>query len=147
MRKLFIPTLVFVACAVPALAQDAPKQAAAQDETKQTQTQNAPTPKAAPPAVVQSEDDALIRNTQAIERSVQTSLGRAGYTDVKMIPTSFLVRAKDADGKPVVLVLGPEALAESNDAAPDQGSAGNNSPSGGAGCGQVGAPCPGADEE
>jgi hypothetical protein len=129
MRKLLIPTLVLVACAVPALAQVAPKQAVpqvaakqtqTQETPKQTQTQDAPKQKATPPAVAQNQDDALIRNTQAIERSVQTRLGLAGYTDVEMIPTSFLVRAKDPDGKPVMLVLGPEALAGSNDAAPDQ---------------------------
>jgi hypothetical protein len=129
MRKLIIPTLAFLVCAVPALAQDAPKQAVPQDAAKQTQRQEAPKQtqtqdaakqKATPPAVAQNQDDALIRNTQAIERSVQTRLGLAGYTDVEMIPTSFLVRAKDPDGKPVMLVLGPESLAGSNDAVPDQ---------------------------
>jgi hypothetical protein len=147
MRLLLIPTLAFVACAMPALAQDAPKQALAPDAAKQAQTQEAAEQKATLPAVVQSQNEALVRSTQAIEQNVQARLGRAGYTDVEMIPTSFLVRAKDPDGNPVMLVLGPETLTGSNDAVSDQESADGGSSSGGIGCGQVGTPCPGADEE
>jgi hypothetical protein len=133
MRKLLIPTLVFVTCAVPALAQEAPKEAAApkhvqtQDTPTQAQTQDTLKQKPDSPAAVGNRDDALVRNTQAIEQGLQTRLARAGYTDVEMIPTTFLVRAKGPDGNPVMLVVGPESLAGSNDAAPEQGSAGDDS--------------------
>lgn len=88
--------------------------------------QEVPKQKPTPPTVVQNQDDALVRSTEAIERSVQTRLGLAGYSDVEIIPTSFLVRAKDPDGNPVVLVLGPESITGSNDAGPDQESADGN---------------------
>jgi DNA-nicking Smr family endonuclease len=143
MRKLLIPTLAFFAYVIPALAQDAPKQAVSKDEPKQTQTedaqaqtkdtqkqaesqkpqkqtQDAPKQKGTAPTVAQNQDDALVRGTRAIEQSVQARLGLAGYTDIQMLPTSFLVRAKDRDGNSVTLVLGPESMTQSNDAAPEQ---------------------------
>jgi hypothetical protein len=146
MRKLLIPTLVFVAWAAPALAQEAQKQAMPQDAPQQTQAPDAAKQKAAPPAVVQNQDDdALIKSTQAIERSVQTRLALAGYTDVEMIPTSFLVRAKDPSGHSVMMLLGPESLTGANEAVPDQDNSERGSPSDNTGCG--GGPCPGAEEE
>jgi hypothetical protein len=172
MRKFLIPTLVFVAWAAPALAQDAQKQAAPQNAPQQTQKQavppdapqqtqkqavrqdapqqtQAPDPskqKAAPPAVVQNQDDdALVKSTQAIERSVQTRLVLAGYTDVEMIPTAFLVRAKDPSGHSVMMLLGPESLTGANEAVPDQDNSERGASSDSTACG--GGPCPGAEEE
>jgi hypothetical protein len=43
---------------------------------------------------------------------LRTRLAHAGFTDIEMVPTSFLVRAKDADGNSVTLVLSPDSVAE-----------------------------------
>ena len=114
---------------------------APQDGAKQTQ--GAQEPQAKPPAA-ENKSDTSVSGVQTIEHSVQARLGSAGYTEIEMVPTSFLVRAKDPDGNPVILAIGPEAIAAPADAGSDQGNA--DGPSGGrTEC--SGAPCPGADEE
>jgi hypothetical protein len=41
---------------------------------------------------------------QSIRQQVQKNLSQAGYSDIKIMPESFLVRAKDKDGNPVMMV-------------------------------------------
>jgi hypothetical protein len=50
--------------------------------------------------------------TPSIEDALRTRLGRAGYTDIEMVPTSFLVRAKDAKGNPVIIEVSPDSATE-----------------------------------
>ena len=113
MRKLLISTLVTIAWVVPALAQGAPKNASVPPKAAQDQT--------TPPKAAQDQDESLKQGVQAIERNVQTSLAQAGFTDVQMIPTSFLVRAKDPDGNPIMLTLGPDSVGQSTEEAPGSG--------------------------
>jgi uncharacterized membrane protein len=40
------------------------------------------------------------QQTQAIQQQVQKNLQQAGFTDIHIMPSSFLVRAKDKDGNP-----------------------------------------------
>jgi hypothetical protein len=47
---------------------------------------------------------------QSIREQVQKNLQQAGYTDVKIMPESFLVRAKDKDGNPVMMVINPDSV-------------------------------------
>ena len=56
---------------------------------------------------------------QSFQRSVQSRLALAGFTEIQMIPTAFLVRAKDPDGHPVTLMLAPQTDEQSN-GVPDQ---------------------------
>jgi hypothetical protein len=101
MRKLLILTFVSLAWVVPALAQDA-----SQSES-------------AAPNATQPQDDFLSEAAQSIQRSVQAQLALAGFTDIQLVPTSFLVRAKDADGNPVMLMLSPDAISQLQELAPD----------------------------
>lgn len=60
--------------------------------TAQAGQQNAPTPPAA-------------------AKRMYHSLKQAGFTDVHIMPHSYLVRAKDPDGNPVMMVVNPDSVA------------------------------------
>ncbi len=46
-----------------------------------------------------------------IRQQVQQNLSKAGYTDIKIMPESFLVRAKDPSGNPIMMVINPDSVA------------------------------------
>ena len=94
MRKLLISTLLSVAWTIPALAQDTP-----QDQPA--------APNAAP-----DQTDPLKDATQAIQQLIQAQLASAGFTDIQMVPNSFLISAKDRDGRPVTMMASPSAVTE-----------------------------------
>jgi hypothetical protein len=48
---------------------------------------------------------------QPIREQLQKNLQSAGFTDIKMMPSSFLVRAKDPNGNPVMMVINPDSVA------------------------------------
>jgi sporulation protein YlmC with PRC-barrel domain len=39
-------------------------------------------------------------------------LQKSGYTDIRVAPTAFMIRAKDTDGNPVVMSISPDSFAE-----------------------------------
>jgi hypothetical protein len=41
---------------------------------------------------------------------LQRSLEEAGYTDIKIMPESFLVRAKNRSGNPVLMIVNPDSI-------------------------------------
>ncbi len=45
-----------------------------------------------------------------IRQQVQNDLAQAGFTDIKVMPESFLVRAKDKSGNPVMMVINPDSV-------------------------------------
>jgi hypothetical protein len=45
-----------------------------------------------------------------IAQRLRESLTHAGFTDVHVMPQSFLVRAKDQDGNPVMMVINPDSM-------------------------------------
>ena len=47
-----------------------------------------------------------------IRQQLQDQLGKAGYTAVKITPSSFFVEAKDRQGNPVQMVIGPDSFTE-----------------------------------
>ncbi len=54
-------------------------------------------------------------NAQApthIVQRLRADLGKAGFTDITVMPSSFLVRAKDSQGNPVMMVINPDSLTE-----------------------------------
>jgi hypothetical protein len=96
MRRLIVSTLVSLVCAVPATAQIAEqpaKRAAIQDQV------------IVPKADGQTTDK---DSMQSIEETLLSRLASAGLNDIEMFPLSFVARAKNADGKPVVFVLYPD---------------------------------------
>ena len=47
---------------------------------------------------------------QSIQQKVRQNLQQAGFTDIQVMPSSFLVRAKDRDGNPVMMVINPDSV-------------------------------------
>jgi hypothetical protein len=45
-----------------------------------------------------------------ISQRLKNDLGKAGFTDIKIMPQSFLVQAKDSQGNPVVMMINPNSL-------------------------------------
>jgi hypothetical protein len=122
MRRLFISTCLSLIWAIPALAQDAPPAA-----PNAAQSQNAPN-------ATQSQDDASNEVMQSIQQSIQTRLVQAGFTDIQMVPTSFLISAKDRDGHTVMLMVSPDSITQLEEASPSEGGgqdedSGNGTPS------------------
>ncbi|MGD0723407.1 MAG: hypothetical protein ABR970_20440 [Roseiarcus sp.] len=48
----------------------------------------------------------------SLRQHVQDNLAKAGFTDIKVMPESFLVRAKDQQGNPVMMVINPDSFTE-----------------------------------
>ena len=60
-----------------------------------------------------SPDNGLMNSaqkTQSIPDEIKSQLKDQGYTDVEIIPGSLLVSAKDKDGNPVRMVVGPHSI-------------------------------------
>jgi len=53
-----------------------------------------------------------------IRQGLQDQLTRAGYTSVKITPSSFFIEAKDKQGNPVQMVIGPDSFTEITALAP-----------------------------
>lgn len=54
-------------------------------------------------------------NAQApthISQRLRDDLSKAGFTNITIMPSSFLVRAKDSQGNPVMMVINPDSLTE-----------------------------------
>jgi hypothetical protein len=47
-----------------------------------------------------------------ISERLRNDLTKAGFTDITIMPSSFLVRAKDSQGNPVMMVINPDSLTE-----------------------------------
>jgi hypothetical protein len=90
MRELLVSTVVSLAWAAPAFAQDAPAQAAA----------------------AHGQQDVVNQSVQSFEQRVQQRLTQAGFSNIEMVPTSILIRAIDRDGNPVMLALSPDSLSQ-----------------------------------
>jgi glucose/arabinose dehydrogenase len=46
----------------------------------------------------------------SIRQQVMENLQKSGFTDIHIMPESFLVRAKDKDGNPVMMVMNPDSI-------------------------------------
>jgi hypothetical protein len=55
-----------------------------------------------------------------LRQQIRTNLQQAGFTDIKLMPDSFLVRAKDKSGNPIAMIINPDSITEvvAEDAAP-----------------------------
>ena len=47
-----------------------------------------------------------------LRQQMQDKLSKAGFSDIKITPSSFYVQAKDKKGEPVAMVIGPDSFAE-----------------------------------
>jgi hypothetical protein len=48
----------------------------------------------------------------SIRQQLQNNLTQAGYTSVKITPSSFFVEAKNKQGNPVQILIGPDSFTE-----------------------------------
>jgi hypothetical protein len=64
---------------------------------------------------------------QHMRSNLRNMLDKAGYKDIRVAPTSFVIHAKDADGNPVVMSVSPDSFTEVTDMnnGATTGSAGN----------------------
>ncbi|HEY1452430.1 MAG TPA: hypothetical protein VGF57_03115 [Roseiarcus sp.] len=47
-----------------------------------------------------------------MSQRLRNDLAKAGFTDITIMPSSFLVRAKDSQGNPVMMVINPDSFTE-----------------------------------
>jgi hypothetical protein len=45
-----------------------------------------------------------------VAQKMRDDLTKAGFTDIHIMPSSFLVRAKDSSGNPVMMVINPDSI-------------------------------------
>ena len=80
-----------------------------------------------------SSPNAQNQNRQTIRQMLTKNLQQDGYTDIQMIPSSFLIRAKDHQGHQVSMVVTPDSVmsvTELNNGQQTGGTVGSGSPSG-----------------
>src|ERR1700760_1538322 len=71
-----------------------------------------------------SANNANQNNTGRARQELTQMLQKSGYTDIRVAPTSFMVRAKDKNGDPVVMSISPDSFSELtavNDSSPRSG--------------------------
>jgi hypothetical protein len=52
----------------------------------------------------------LNQSAQSLPQELKQKLENQGFSDVQVVPGSFIVSAKDKDGDPVNMVIGPNSL-------------------------------------
>jgi sporulation protein YlmC with PRC-barrel domain len=52
------------------------------------------------------------QNSGKARQELTQMLQKSGYTDIRVAPTSFMVRAKDKNGDPVVMSISPDSFSE-----------------------------------
>jgi hypothetical protein len=75
-----------------------------------------------------------------ISQRLHDDLTKAGFTDITIMPSSFLVRAKDSQGNPVMMVINPDAFTEMTEHS--QGTEHKDAPLAGAIKGEPNSPIP-----
>ncbi len=96
MTRVFATALLVVGLSHAALAQ------------RSTQQNQPPTAGAA-----QNQPSTSGENTQApqnIPQSLRERLTSAGFTDVNIVPSSFLITARDRNGRPVMMRITPNSM-------------------------------------
>jgi hypothetical protein len=74
-------------------------------------TQQPTTPLSTPsPTQSQSQGNGTGQKNADIQQHMTQDLLKAGFTNVEVMPESFLVRAKDKDGLPVMMVINPDSV-------------------------------------
>jgi hypothetical protein len=89
--------------------------ALAQDNSNAKQTET-PTTESSATATPQN------GKTMGLRQEMRDSLQQAGFTNVRVMPDSFLVQAKDKGGHPVAMIINPHSMTE----VVDEGTVGQN---------------------
>jgi hypothetical protein len=76
------------------------------------QTAVTPAPLAAPATQAQTHASDMEMSGGNLRQKVKIELQQAGFTDVTMMPDSYLVQAKDKSGSPVMMMIKPNSVTE-----------------------------------
>lgn len=63
-----------------------------------------------------------------MRQQLQDTLAKQGYSDINVVPSSFLVHAKDKKGEPVAMVIGPDSITAVTEIAPNKQANATNDP-------------------
>ena len=75
------------------------------------------------PQLALAQNSSQGRSSASIQAQVKNNLEQAGFTNIRIIPDSFLVRATDKDGNPVMMVINPDSITEITAMSGTQGNA------------------------
>lgn len=67
-------------------------------------------PPAGTPAPGQQQSASKSPSGATIQTQLTQDLDKAGFTHVEVMPESFLVRAQDKEGRPVIMVINPDSV-------------------------------------
>jgi hypothetical protein len=70
------------------------------------------TPKAPPPVAAAPPATGAPASKETVRQQMMTDMQKAGFTDVRVRPDSFLVQAKDNNGTPVTMLVDPDSITE-----------------------------------
>ena len=76
--------------------------------------QSAAAPATTPPSA-QSDNQTTSQNSAApgtLRGHIRDMLQSSGFSDIRVMPSSFMIRAKDKDGNPVVMSVSPDSVTE-----------------------------------
>jgi len=78
------------------------------------QSPNSTQPNTAQPGAMQNNatNNANGAPGRHLRANLQSQLEKAGYKDIHVAPTAFMVRARDSDGNPVVMTISPDSFTE-----------------------------------
>lgn len=79
-----------------------------------------------------------------IAQRIRSNLEQAGFTDIKLMPSSFLVRAKDKDGNPMMMVINPDSVTAVSEIGGGQNSGQTTGSSSGSSSSNMGSSGPGS---
>ena len=66
----------------------------------------------ASPAQSETQSQPAGHASPTLRADISESLGKAGFSDVRVMPDSFVVQAKDKSGNPVSMFIGPNSVTE-----------------------------------
>jgi hypothetical protein len=62
------------------------------------------------PQIAFAQNSPAPQKQQSLQSRVKSNLEGSGFTDVRIMASSFLVQAKDKDGNPVMMVINPDSV-------------------------------------
>lgn len=63
---------------------------------------------------------------QSLQQKIRQDLGEAGFTDIRVVPRSFVVSARDRDGNPVEMMITPNSITAMTAGIPNRNGPGAN---------------------
>ena len=98
-NKLLLAAGLSVAFALPALAQQSPSSTSHSSSTPSSSSDSQQS---------SSQSPGSGSGSMTIRQNVKQDLVKGGYTDIKVTPSSFFVRATDKSSQHVMMMIGPD---------------------------------------